>query len=109
LLVAGTPPFLCAGVTGRALARQCLEGLAVQTGSTRTNTEVLLQRLHEAAPPLAPALLATTRARSLPEDPSQGPHRPLAWLNMPGRGCGDLFGWDQSAGVPGDRESTPRF
>jgi uncharacterized protein (DUF58 family) len=85
LAVAGPRPILWEGVTGRALALQVLEGLAVQQGVGSANAEALADRLHDLPLPPAPVLVVSTRGSDLAERLSARLHRPVATVS-----AGDL-------------------
>jgi uncharacterized protein (DUF58 family) len=81
LAVAGSRPVLWEGVTGRALALQVLEGLAVQQGVNSADAQPLADRLHDLPLPPAPVLLVSTRGSELGERLSARLHRPVATVS----------------------------
>jgi uncharacterized protein (DUF58 family) len=108
LAVAGPSPLVYDGVTGRPLARQMLEGLAVQSGCSAIDTDRLLRRLVEVAPSGAPVLVVSTRLSPLADDLSHRLHRPVACLNVADPECREFFWQAPGAGAPASGLPTTR-
>lgn len=81
LAIAGAKPVVWAGVTGRDLAVQMLEALAVQHGTEEADLDALLAELLRKPLPPGPVLLVTTRASDLSQRLRQRLHRPVASLH----------------------------
>jgi uncharacterized protein (DUF58 family) len=81
LAVAGDDPAVIDGFTGRDLGVRMLECLALQTGTSNTDSARLVDRLKPVLPH-APILLVSTRANGLADDLERALRQPIAQVDV---------------------------
>jgi uncharacterized protein (DUF58 family) len=80
--IAGAAPSVCQGVTGRELALQMLEQLAVATGSPDVDAGALLEQMDLARLPVAPLLVVGGHASGFAETVRRAFHRHVAVIDV---------------------------
>jgi uncharacterized protein (DUF58 family) len=91
LAVAGSPPVVVSGVTGRDLALRMLRALAVQPGVAEPDGEALREALSRARVPPGPVLVVGTGPTSLGEIVGKTLNRPVVCVDLTAAGGADFF------------------
>jgi uncharacterized protein (DUF58 family) len=91
LAIGGDDPIVLGGITSTELALDMLWHLAVQTGSSRTDVPLLLERLGDVELPTAAVMVVSTHACAFFDDLQQEMHRTIAEVDVSQRQYEEFF------------------